>query len=321
MNRSGASDASHTYDEPMREWIESTLGISADLAYRIMGTIVLLVVLFVLRWVAARWLAKRVTDPDVMFRARKSVSYIATAIFVVVVSWVWLPFFDDLGTFLGLLSAGVAIALADVFLDLAGWLFIIFRKPFKVGDRVEIDGVAGDVIDVRVFRFTVLEIRNWVDADQSTGRVVHIPNGMLFKHPTANFTEGFYHIWHEIPVLVTFESNWQRAEEMIKEAVAPVAISESELRRHQRIASEARDYLIVFNQLDTTVFVTTRDSGVLLTARFLVEAKKRRTVEDAVWRKLLVLIEAEPSVSLAYPTSRSIISDPITINREGNPES
>jgi hypothetical protein len=103
---------------------------------------------------------------------------------------------------------------------------------------------------------------------------------------------------------------------MIKESVAPVAISESELRRHQRIASEARDYLIVFNQLDTTVFVSTRDSGVLLTARFLVEAKQRRTVEDAVWRKLLSLIEAEPSVSLAYPTSRSIISDPITINRE-----
>lgn len=300
----------------MRDWLETTLGISADLAYRITGTVALLIGLAILRWFAARWLAKRVTDPEVMFRARKTVSYVATAIFVVFVSWLWLPFFDDLGTFLGLLSAGIAIALADVFLDLAGWLFIVFRKPFKVGDRIEIDGVAGDVIDVRVFRFTVLEIRNWVDADQSTGRVVHIPNGMLFKHPTANFTEGFYHIWHEVPVLVTFESDWRRAEEMMKEAIEPSAISESELRRHQRIASESRDYLIVFNQLGTTVFVTTRDSGVLLTARFLVEAKQRRGVEDAVWRRLLDLIEAEPTVALAYPTARTIISDPIILTRD-----
>lgn len=298
----------------MREWIESTLGISADVAYRITATVVLLVALFVLRWVVARWVSRKVTDPDLMFRARKSVTYVATAIFVVVVSWVWLPFFDDLGTFLGLLSAGLAIALADVFLDIAGWLFIIFRRPFKVGDRIEINGTAGDVIDVRVFRFTVLEIRNWVDADQSTGRIVHIPNGMLFKHATANFTEGFFHIWHEIPVLVTFESDWRRAEELIHAAMAPVAISEAEAREHQRSASESRDYLIQFRELKPKVYVSTRDSGVLLTARMLVVARTRRGVEDAVWRKLLDLIKDEPSVSLAYETSRMIISDPIAID-------
>jgi small-conductance mechanosensitive channel len=316
-----AVDVAGTYDESMRDWIETTLGVSADMAYRITATIMVLVFVVVLRWLAARWLAKRVSDPEVLFRARKSVSYLATAIFVVVVSWVWLPFFDDLGTFLGLLSAGIAIALADVFLDIAGWLFIVFRRPFKVGDRIEVDGVAGDVIDVRVFRFTVLEIRNWVDADQSTGRVVHIPNGMLFKHPTANFTEGFYHIWHEVPVLVTFESDWKRAEQLIKQAIEPVAISEEELKRHERIDNDARDYIIVFNQLSTRVFVSTRDSGVLLTARFLVEAKQRRTVQDAVWRSLLELLDAEPAVTLAYPTARAVISDPITIDREDSSRS
>ncbi|MEZ5175181.1 MAG: mechanosensitive ion channel [Acidimicrobiia bacterium] len=300
----------------MRQWIEDTLGISADVAYRVTTTVVVLIVLLVARWLVARWISKKIVDPELMFRARKTATYVATVIFVVTMSWLWLPFFDDLGTFLGLVSAGIAIALADVFLDLAGWLFIVFRRPFKVGDRIEINGTAGDVIDVRAFRFTVLEIRNWVDADQSTGRVVHIPNGSLFKHPTANFTEGFFHIWHEVPVLVTFESDWSRAEQMILECLAPVAISEQELRTHQRAASAARDYLITYRELKPTVYVSTTASGVLLTGRLLVEARSRRGVDDAIWRRLLDLIAAEPTVELAYPTGRTVITDPIRIEQE-----
>jgi small-conductance mechanosensitive channel len=255
-----------------------------------------------------------------IFRARKTATYVATAVFVVIISWLWLPFFDDLGTFLGLLSAGLAIALADVFLDIAGWFFIVFRRPFKVGDRIEIDGTAGDVIDVRVLRFTVLEIRNWVDADQSTGRIVHIPNGSLFKHPTANFTEGFFHIWHEIPVIVTFESDWKLAESFIMESMAPVALSETELRKHERVVSAARDYLIQFKELKPIVYVSTTESGVLLTGRLLVEARARRNVEDGIWRSLLDKINDEPTVALAYPTERRVISDPIQVEKSAAPE-
>jgi small-conductance mechanosensitive channel len=297
----------------MRDWIETTLGISPDIAYRIAATVFTFVFVIVARWIAARWMSRKITDTDMVFRARKAATYIATTIFVVVVTWVWLPFFGDLGTFLGLLSAGLAIALADVFLDLAGWLFIMFRRPFKVGDRIEINGTAGDVIDLRAFRFTLLEIRNWVDADQSTGRVVHVPNGTLFKHPTANFTEGFFHIWHEIPVLITFESDWKRAEELILEALAPIALGEDVLRRQQQIASSTRDYLITYKELKPTVYVTTRDSGILLTARLLVEARTRRGTDDGVWRTLLTMFAAEPNIDLAYPTGRTVISDPLRI--------
>jgi small-conductance mechanosensitive channel len=297
----------------MRNWIETTLGISADVAYRMAATIGTLIVLTIARWIAARWISRKMTDPDLVFRARKASTYLATAVFVVVVTWVWLPFFGDLGTFLGLLSAGLAIALADVFLDLAGWLFIVFRRPFKVGDRIEINGTAGDVIDLRAFRFTVLEIRNWVDADQSTGRVVHVPNGTLFKHPTANFTEGFFHIWHEIPVLVTFESDWKRAEQLIRLAIAPHAPGEDVLRRQQQVASSTRDYLISYKELKPVVYVNTKDSGILLTLRLLVEARSRRGIDDAFWRTLLTSIADEPNVNLAYQTSRTVISDPVVV--------
>ncbi len=299
----------------VRDWIETTLGISADVAYRITATVVILVVLIIGRWLVARWMSRKITDPDLIFRARKGATYGATILFVLGITWIWLPFFDDLGTFLGLLSAGLAIALADVFLDLAGWLFIMFRRPFKVGDRIEIADTAGDVIDIRAFRFTLMEIRSWVDADQSTGRIVHIPNGYLFKHPTANFTEGFFHIWHELPVLVTFESDWAAAERMMREVLEPLAVGEEEIRRQQRAASEARDYLISFKEMRPTVYVSTRDSGVLLTGRLLVAARTRRGVEDQFWREMLTRIEADPTVELAYPTARAVLQDPIEVVR------
>ena len=76
-----------------------------------------------------------------------------------------------MSTFLGLLSAGVAIALKDPLVNLAGWGFIVWRKPFGIGDRIQLGDSRGDVIDQRIFMFTLMEIGNWVDAERSTGRV------------------------------------------------------------------------------------------------------------------------------------------------------
>lgn len=291
--------------------------MSPELSVRIAATLAIVVIALIVRWLVVRSLNRTITDDDVLFKARKATTYVSMAVSILLLTWIWLPFFEDLGTFLGLLSAGLAIALADVFLDLAGWLFIMFRRPFRVGDRIEIDGTAGDVIDIRAFRFTLLEIKNWVDADQSTGRLVHVPNGHLFRHPTANYTEGFFHIWHEIPVLVTFESDWRRAEELVLEALEALAISEAELRRHQEVASTARDYLIRFRELKPAVYVSTRDSGILLTARILVEARARRGIEDAFWRKVLAEFDAEPTVELAYPTVRTYFRDSIVVETDG----
>jgi len=308
--------ACRSYTGLVAAWLQENLGLSADLSFRIAATLATVVIALVVRWLIVRWLNRTITDGDVLFRARKAITYITMAVAVFLLTWIWVPFFDDLGTFLGLLVAGLAIALADVFLDLAGWLYIMLRRPFRVGDRIEIDGTAGDVVDVRAFRFTLLEIRSWVDADQSTGRLVHVPNGHLFRHPTANYTEGFFHIWHEMPVLVTFESDWRRAEELIRAALEPLAIAEEDFRREEAAASAARDYVIKFRELGATVYVSTRDSGVLLTARLLVEARSRRNVEDEFWRSLLTAFEAEPSVELAYPTVRTYLHDPLIVRHD-----
>lgn len=292
----------------MNDFFTETLSFSPVVA-RVVSTVIVLAIIVILRYIGALVVGRRVSDVDMQFRARKALTYAATIAATISLVFIWLPFFDDLATFLGLLSAGIAIALADVFLNLAGWAYIIFRRPFKVGDRIEISGEAGDVVDIRAFRFTLLEIRDWVEADQSTGRIIHIPNGKLFRESVANFTEGFHYIWHEIPVLVTFESDWRLAERMLRDALEEVAIPEEVARRTTERVSASRDYRISYSELTPNVYVSTRDSGVLLTGRVLVEARRRRGVEDAVWRTMLDAIEAAPTVDLAYPTIRGYLPD------------
>lgn len=138
------------------------------------------------------------------------VNYSATAITGITLAFIWVDAFDALPTYLGLVSGGIAIALSDLLRNVACWAYILLRRPFRVGDRIEIQDLKGYVIDIRLFRFSVMEVGGWVDPDQSTGRLVHVPNGLLFSDRVANYTEGFSHVWDEVPVLVTFESDWEQ---------------------------------------------------------------------------------------------------------------
>jgi small-conductance mechanosensitive channel len=209
-------------------------------------------------------------------------------------------------------SAGVAIALADLLKNMAGWLFILVRRPLRIGDRIEVDGTAGDVVDIRLFRFSLMEIGKWVHADQSTGRLVHVPNGVVFTTPIANYTEGFEHIWHEVPVLITFESDWQKARRIIREEVEAVSTFDEQALR--RLRETARQYQIKIGALTPIVYLKVEDSGVLLTGRLLIRARERRFVDERIWSALLTRFAEEDDVELAYPTVRTFFAGPVEIN-------
>ena len=189
------------------QFIERELGIGLSEQGKILASLPVLLFVIILRAVVNGAVAKRTDDAYVIYRSRKLGNYAATIVALITLGFIWLEAFDDLTTYLGLVSAGLAIALSDLLKDIAGWLYILTRRPLRVGDRVEIDGTIGDVVDIRLVRFSLIEIGNWVDADQSTGRLIHVPNGLLFTKPIANYTEGFDYIWDEVPVLITFESD------------------------------------------------------------------------------------------------------------------
>ncbi|MDJ0924111.1 MAG: mechanosensitive ion channel [Acidimicrobiia bacterium] len=278
----------------------------------IVASISVVLGLGLLRWLVLRYVHRTVDDPDVWFRAKRITTYTTTFIAAITLAWIWIDAFDSLPTYLGLVSAGVAIALADLLKNMAGWLYILIRRPLRLGDRIEVAGTAGDVVDIRLFRFSLMEIGNWVHADQSTGRLMHVPNGIVFTNPVANYTEGFEHIWHEIPVLVTFESNWEKARSIIREEIDKVSISDGHVLR--RLRKAAREYQIKIGTLTPIVYLKVEDSGVLLTGRLLIPARERRLVDDRVWSAVLARFAEEDDIDLAYNTVRTFFAGPVSIN-------
>ena len=260
-----------------------------------------------LLWTIQRVLVKVVDSQDVNPQSRynwhKMTRWAAGFLGLVLIVFIWLDQVRSIGTFLGLASAGLAIALKDFVTSLAGWLYIVIRTPFTAGDRIEIEGVRGDVIDVRLFRFSLMEIGNWVDAEQSTGRVVHIPNSKVITTTLFNYSRGFRYIWNEIPLLVTFESNWQEARQILEE----ILIEETRAFTEEAagpLAKASKRYYLHFTHLTPIVYTRIADSGVLLTMRHICPPRRRRGVEDAISRKILERFATSSDIDLAYPTTR-----------------
>lgn len=271
--------------------------------YQIVATIAAIFVIWLIRFIAMRIVYRKVKDPALQYKWRKNLTYIAVFIGFLIVGNIWFEGLQSVATFLGLLSAGLAIALRDPVTDFAGWLFVIWRKPFDVGDRIQVGDVKGDVVDIRIFKFTLLEIGNWVHADQSTGRVIHVPNHKIFTESLANYTSDFEFIWNEIEVLLTFESNWEKGKKVLQE------ISEKHLvdfidQAKQQISRAQKSYLIHYTYLTPIVYTDVRDSGICLVIRHLTNPRKRRGVSQSIWEDILRAFHDDDELELAYPTMR-----------------
>jgi small-conductance mechanosensitive channel len=296
------------------DWLIDQFAVTA-LQARLLTTVLVIVAVMLIRSTVLWLVHRRIDDAQVWFKTRKYGTYVSFVLTLLFLIDVWFGGIGGALTYVGIVSAGIAIALTDVLKNLVGWVYIVVRRPFRVGDRIEIGGVAGDVVDIRVFRFTVLEIGNWIGADQSTGRLVHVPNGLVFTDSVANYTEGFPFVWDEIGVLVTFESDWELGERLLREQLDIHAPDVDARRMAGQIRRAAQDYFIRYVHLDPTVYVDVKDSGVLLTGRYLVGARERRGVADKLWRGLLGALEKNPTVELAYPTIRTYFRDALQVER------
>lgn len=285
------------------EWGQNALGISPHMMERLLWSAIIWVGYLAARAIFSAILHRRATDVTRKYVIAKSVNYVLGGVVIVASLIIWFGNITGWAAYLGILSAGLAIALQDPVTNFAGWLFIAIRKPFGVGDRIHIGDHRGDVIDMRLFQFTLIEIGNWVDADQSTGRIIHIPNGWVFKFSTANYTRGFNFIWNELPITVTFESNWEKAKQILGE----IAETHSALKGQQaqdEVRKAARRYLVYFQHLTPIVWTSVADVGVTLTVRYICDPRKRRSSAAAIWEDVLHAFAENPDIDFAYPTTR-----------------
>lgn len=282
----------------------SSLNFNDPLVQKVLLSIVVVFTIYLIGFLVVRFINSKVDDFKRRHQARRITYYIGLFIIMIFMLLIWLERPSTLTTYLGFLSAGLALALHQVLLNIAGWILILLRRPFGLGDRIEWDKVQGDVIDIRVFYTTLLEVGNWVEADQSTGRLVHIPNSTIFNAPLYNYTRGFGCVWNEIKFLVSFESNWRKAKEIILEIGYEQSEDEIEGKARKRIYEMSKNYMIKYGKFTPITYVDIKESGVQITLRYLTFVRKRRMSENDISESILERFSQENDIEFAYPTSR-----------------
>lgn len=277
---------------------------------RVIFSIVLIVV-FATAVRLGEWAAQRaVSDEHWRYTIRKLIRYSAVSVFLVMILGIWAQRLQGLLLVLGATGAGLAIALAPIIVSMAGWALIISSKLYKVGDRVQLGGVIGEVTDVGILKTSLLEIGNWVMADQLSGRVVSITNAAVFKDPVFNYTQGSPYIWDEFTVPISYGPNWEQAQRVMLEAVADYSREVAAPGKSSMQQLPGLSFVGV-PDTDTQVYVSLTEHWVACTMRYVVLARARRTMKHRLQVQVLKALTAKgieiasPAMTLVkYPAER-----------------
>jgi len=271
------------------------------------------VVLYMALSLLLKW---RIKDPLNRYHGRKITRYILGIITIIVVGLVWRAFAGRIGLVLGLLAAGLAFALQEVIGAIAGWLNIMTGGIYRVGDRIEIGGVRGDVIDVTLLRTKLMEIGSpqgeestWVRGRQPTGRIVALSNKKTFTEPVYNFSAVFEFIWEEMQIPISHRSDWREAERIIREEAEAVSRSQG---ARDAIRAMVQRYPVPLPEIEPRVFVRATDNWMELSARFIVPVRTARSVKDGMVRRIRDRLD-EAGIEIASETLEATVrgSEPV----------
>jgi len=277
-------------------------------------TSALIVVVAILLYLSVSALLRwRIEDPLNRYYARKINRYVIAVIAILAIGLVWRAFAGRLGLILGLFGAGLAFALQEVIGAIAGWANVITGGLYRVGDRIEMAGVRGDVIDVTLLRTKVMEIgssvdggQTWVHGWQPTGRVVAISNKKTFTDPVYNFSAVFDYVWEEIWIPVSRRSDWKEAERIMKEEAEIVSRTEG---AREAMRTMIRRYPLPKPEMEPRVFLRITDNWMELSARLIVPVRSARTVKDGVMRRISDRFD-EAGIEIASETVEATVRVP-----------
>ena len=211
---------------------------------------------------------------------------------------VFIFLFDDyikgLMTFISVISAAMTIALRDFILNFFCGIYIKFKKPFKVEDRIQIEDIKGDVMSISAFSFEILEVSTKEDNGQSTGIVIHYPNSIIVSKPVKNINKGFKYIWDEIVVKISLESDLENDKKEIYKIVNSLDTIKSIPKKMKNLINDVNTTnRIYFNKFDPIIYTKIVDDHVELNVRFLMHPKKARYIESVIWDKIYLAYKAK----------------------------
>lgn len=268
--------------------LEKITGIPVDYIRLAFVTIIGIIIINILKFIFLKIYENTHSKSRDIYLYNKKSEVIVTIIMLLFVLIVWESYIKNIMTLISFVSAGIAVALRDVIVNFFAGIYIRISKPFVLEDRIEINGIKGDIVNINTSSFEVLEIGERVNGEQSTGRIVHIPNSMIFTYPLKNYVKAFKYVWDEITVKVNLECDITRTKDLLYKIVAENNIlSETPDKMEMQINDSSKEYRIYYNNLDPIIYTSVVDSHIEFYIRFLVHPKKARNIEDSIWINIL----------------------------------
>lgn len=296
------------------EFIQKWL-IGTQLGKLSLALIGILVVWIFIQFTQKRLLGK-ISNNDDRYRTRKLATFLGYVLTVILLVVVYSKELGNLAVILGVVGAGIVFALQEVIASIAGWLAVMFGNFYKTGDRVQLGGIKGDVIDINVLRTTLMETGQWINGDLYNGRIVKVANSFVFKEPVVNYSMDFPFLWDEIQLPIRYGSDYELAKKIVLEKAYEV------VGDYAKTAADTwkimvQKYLIENASTMPMVSIVANDNWVELTLRYTVELKKRRLTKDQLFTKILTALDAtNGKIQLASATYEIVGLPPIKMDNK-----
>lgn len=228
---------------------------------------------------------------------------------------IWLGFGSSFTVAMGILGAGIAFASQEVIGSLAGYVNILTGNLYRISDRVRIGDVAGDVLDISLMRTLIMEVGEWVQADQYTGRIVSVANRSVFSSPVINYTQHWPFLWDELMIPISYDSNWQKASEIILQHGQEYSETSQAAAKAALASAIARYSALVKTSIEPQIYLVMTDNWIEVTLRYVVDPLERRSVKGNLHLDLLRHFGTEDDITVASATFEIVGFPPLSDNR------
>ena len=270
------------------EKISNFTGIDEKYFITAFKLFIVYIIIKVIKIIITKIYTSIVEDARNRYLYNQKLNMISNIVLITICILILSPSIGDVITIISFISAGLTFALREVILNWFGGLYIKIKKPFKLEDRIEIDGTKGDVINLGDLSYEILEVGDRVNGEQSTGIIIHLPNSTVFQKPIKNYNKAFKYIWNEMVVKVPLTSDIVKTKEVLYEIINKNEIVKRIPKKmSDQVYDASLDYRIYYNKLKPIIYTKVVDNCIELYIRYLVHPKKSRNVENEVWLDIL----------------------------------
>lgn len=295
----------------IQQWLADHPVSTAVIKYLVWVVLVFLLI----KWVR-QLVKKNLPDNSLKYKAQKAIEVIGYFLIILITISYFTGNINDFGLAIGLLTAGITITLQELILSIAGSFYIFFVRVYKPGDRIELNGIKGDVIDIDSIYTTMMEIGEWVSSDNYSGRIVKISNAFVFKGPVYNYSLDFPFVWDEFDLPIRYGSDMELAKQIVI-SVAQEKLSEYVKDSIAGWKDVVNKYYIEDAQVDPTLAITMTDNWIQFNLRYIVDYKKRRMTKHLLNEEIgKRILETGGKVTLASSTFEIVRIPTLDVNQD-----